>query len=468
MATRGAHRAPWPVLLLLGYALACSTWGLAGTPLGPEEARTLVVGRELIAARAPPPGALAAPLTPRAAAWAERVGGLAGARAAGAAMGLALVLLAWRVGASPRWGQRGALVAATFVLLGAPLQLSATVHPRVVAALLVGLAMALAADPAGARRAGTSAALGAAAGAALALAVVATPLAALFVLPLAIALAAASGHRAGAAALVLGLAGALALHGCVGGGVAPGVRGVLEALAAARDGIAPALAARVFDALAMPLLLAAFALFHRDGGPRAAGAVAVAAAAFLVPLVSPRVEDAHTARLLALVILAPAAGVGVAQMADVFSAGNPSPRARPAFAAAALAVIGAFGVHEIRTLRRDAPDLLPAVAFLRDAGAGGRTVLVESDYGSPEWVYRYYLETATPPAHVVPVARADAEERREAVRSVRPDWVVLDELHSDRSFGAASQEYLAQGFTVAASWRMPLGKSVQVLRRDPR
>jgi hypothetical protein len=220
----------------------------------------------------------------------------------------------------------------------------------------------------------------------------------------------------------------------------------------------------------MPFLLATFALFHRDGGPRAAVAMAIAGAAFLVPFVSPGPDDAHTAKLLAFLVLAPAAGVGVARMGEIFALGNPSPRARPLFTAAVLVVLCVFGVHEMRTLRREGPDLSAAIAFLKE-DAGGRTVLVESDSGSPEYVYRYFLEAATPPARVVPIAGADAIERREALRSARPDFVVLDEHHSDRSFGAATREYLGQGFSVAATYRMLLAsgpRSVQVLRRAAR
>ena len=195
----------------------------------------------------------------------------------------------------------------------------------------------------------------------------------------------------------------------------------------------------------------------------------VACAAFVVPYVSPTVEDARTARLFAFVVLAPAAGVGVAHMSDIFAHQNPSRRARPLFTAAVLVVIAVFGVHEMRMIRQERPDLSPAVAFLRGDGAGGRTVLVESDFGSPEYVYRYYLEAATPPARVVPIARAGATERLAALASTPPDYVVLDEHHS-ASFGDASREWAKAGFSVAATYRISLGSgdgSLQILRRPP-
>ena len=486
METRRRNRPAWPLALLLAYALAGASWGLVRTPLGPEEAKDILMGREVLAAGAPacPPGegaggALAVAtcgwpgavvLTPAAAAWADRLGGLPGARLAGAVMGLALVLLLYRVGSAPGWGRRGLLVAATFVLLGVPLQLFATVHPRVPAALLVGLSMALAEAPEHERRPAASLGRAALAGASLALAAMTSHVVALFAVPLALALVLRRRDRA-AAAFALTMAATLAIYGWLAVRPAwPEIRGALEPFRPAGWSVAPGQLVEVLDGLAMPFLLATFALFHRDGRGRAAAAMAVAGAAFLAPLVSPGAEDAQTAKLLAFLVLAPAAGVGVAQMSEIFASGNPSPLARPLFTAAVLAVVWVFGVHEMRTLRRAGPDLSPAVAFLRGDG-GGRTVLVDSDFGSPEYVYRYYLESARPPMRVVPIAGADATRRREALRQARPDYVVLDEHHSDRSFGAASREYLGQGFAVAATYRMALAsgpRSVQVLRRERR
>jgi hypothetical protein len=43
---------------------------------------------------------------------------------------------------------------------------------------------------------------------------------------------------------------------------------------------------------------------------------------------------------------------------------------------------------------------------------------------------------------------------------VRPDFVVLDDLHSDRSFQRARREYLAQGFSVASAWQTTLASGI--------
>jgi hypothetical protein len=125
-----------------------------------------------------------------------------------------------------------------------------------------------------------------------------------------------------------------------------------------------------------------------------------------------------------------------------------------------LLVLAAFGIREAKQLRRAQPDFTAAVAFLRDAASDRKTVLVDSDYGSPEYVYRYFLDGAGPQSRIAAITRATEKERREALRSVHPDYVVLDDLHSDRSFQRARREYLAQGFSVASSWQTALASGI--------
>jgi hypothetical protein len=481
MAHPGRNRPAWPLALLVGYALAGACFGLVKTPLAAEEAKEIYLGREVLAHGAPACGAGEGSVAmcewpgtvrfaPAAAAWAERWGGLRLARLVGALTGLAVVLLVARIGDAARYGQRGLLVAATFVFLGSPLQLFATVHPRVLAALLVAISMALMErGPDGAGRRGVGPGAAALAGASLALASVSTYAAVLYAAPIALVLAFRHRNRPAGATLALTFAIVLAIYGWLAVGPAwPFLRSAMVFVGPSGWSVPSGRLVHVFDWLAMPYLLATFALFHRDGRGGAAVAMALASAAFLVAAVSPKADELHTAALLSLVVLAPAAGVGVAQMSELFSSGNPSPWAPSFFTAAVLAIVWAFGVQEMRALRREEPDLSAASAFLRGRGSAPLTVLVDSDYGSPEYVYRYLLEEAKPPVRVVSIARAGEEERHEALVSARPDYVVLDQHHSDRSFAAASREYLAQGFSVAATF--PLGLSsgpemVQVLRR---
>jgi hypothetical protein len=366
----------------MAYAVANAAGAVAWTPVGAAEARLLAgepdvaggaacarrAGADLVAAAACAlPGAAAG--VARVAVAVGRPGGLAAARAACALAAPALVLLLLAAGSSPRWGRRGHLVAATFVAFGVPIQLVAAVHPRGVAAVLLAFGAALLERPRSERprseRAGAhdGALRAALAGTAFALAVTATPVAALFAVPLAAALARG---RAAAASFAAGC-GVLAVSGLAGHAAWSGLLDAARALPP--DGWSPPAGrlAAIVDDLSMPLLLAAFAMFHRDGGARAAATIALAAPALLVPLLGGDVEEVRTGTLLAFTVLAPAAAVGVAQLGDIFARGNPSRLARPFFAAAVLVVAGVYGVHQARLLRR-AP-VLAAAALAPGAGA---------------------------------------------------------------------------------------------------
>jgi len=485
MASERRRRGPWPVALALAYGLAVMGWGLFRDPLGPAEARTIFIGREVLA-HGPPscagPGpssaierlACAEPgsavLAPAAIALADSAGGFRGARLLGAMLGLVLIVLVSRTAATSPHGGSGSMAAAAFVLLGLPLPLAASALPRIHSAVLLAAGLLLlegAAVPGAERRPVLRLPLAAAA---LALAVATSYVAVLFAAP--IALLVLIRHRLSLASLAFLLALALALGAYAFLGVRPAWAAIRAGLEPAwREGVSPPRLGQLVNWLSMPYLLATFGLFHRRGGRSALVMMVLAACAFLVPLWSARAEDQGTAALVALAVLAPAAALGVERMGEIFSSNNTMALVRPFFTAAVLVVVAAFGLQEAKGLRREQPDLSGAVRFLLGRGPPGMTVAVESDYGAPEYLYRYHLEGGSPPARVVPVARATDGERRALLASLRPDYAVLDEHHSDRSFARASGQYLAAGYAIAASWplALPAGvKTLRVLARDGR
>ncbi len=369
MADRRSSSATRPFALVLAYGLAVSCWALLRPPVTPEEAQTILVGRRAMAREQPACGtgsgtdAAAAALdgllcsypgsvhfAPVAVARADALAGLRGARLLGALEGLALVAVVCWIGSAPSL-KLGVLASAVFVLLGFPVQLAAAAHPRALAALLVGLSVALVESTSDAEPAHWRAGALALGGLALALGAIVAHAAALFAVP--VLLLARFRHRPGEWSLffLLPLLVALALYGWIAAGPAwPALREALELWRPAGSPAARAALAQIFERLAMPLLLATFGLFHPEAGKGALRLTALACGAFLLPLASAKAEAVFTAVLVAVVVLAPAAAVGVAQMARLFSSNNSMSGIRPFFVAAVLAVIGVFGVQEMKDL----------------------------------------------------------------------------------------------------------------------
>ena len=479
MAIAPRGRTAWLAAALLACALGAMAWGPLRDPLRPAEARAIFIGRELLA-HGPPhcaragAGTLAelacaetgsAGLAPVAIALADAAGGYRAARLPGALLGLALLLVVARLATAPPAGASALLAAATFAALGLPWPLVASALPQAWSVALLGLSVLLVERP-DAHHPRLQLALAAGA---LALAAVVSYPTALFVPPL--ALLVLSRHRLSAARLAFLLPLTLALGAYLLVAVLPAwgsLRAELDPIWAAREA-APRFG-RMVAWLSMPFLLATFGLFHERGAASAARRLLTAACAFAAPLLSVRAEDQQVATLGALVLLAPAAGLGVERMSQIFSAHGTGRAARPAFVGAVLAVVAVFGLQEVRTFRRGQPDLSPAVALLAGRGSRAMTVVADSDHGSPEYVYRYHLERSGAAARVVALARATDAERQALLASLRPDRVVLDQHHSPRSFERASAQYLGAGYGLAGSWPVTRGaavESLQLLDREP-
>jgi hypothetical protein len=89
------------------------------------------------------------------------------------------------------------------------------------------------------------------------------------------------------------------------------------------------------------------------------------------------------------------------------------------------------------------------------------TVLVDSDYGEPEYLYRYFLESGKRSVRIVPIVRGNDKDRENVLTKMRPDYVVMDEYHSDRSFNQASSDYLARGFTIIKTYQIILSSCIK-------
>jgi hypothetical protein len=471
------------IALILVYGLAVMCWGLFRDPLSPDEAKSIYMGRQVMSGSTLscpprvsdyPSGALenlmcaysgSVVIAPFTIAFADFLAGICGARLVGAVLGLVLVIMVYRTGNSPTYSRHGTLAAATFVFLGLPLQLSAIANSSVFAVFFVGLSLMLIEDNAESGSARHRRGMLLLASLSFAVAAMTSYVVVVFAVLLVPYVFLRYRFFAWSLFFLIPLMIVLTLYGYFAVLPAwPALQNTLE-LSLSAWGMTPSSRfVYVFDWLAMPYLLATFGMFHGKGGKNSFLLMVLASPAFFIPLMSSTAGDIHTAVFISLVFLAPAAALGVAHMGELFSYNNAMSLVKPFFVTAILTIIWVFGIQQIKELKRERPDLSSAVGFLRQKGTARSTVLVDSDYGSPEYVYRYYLETKTTPARVIPLARGGEKERKDMVIYTHPDYVVVDDHHSDRSFDRACSDYEAQGFRLAAAYRMSPVSGVKNIR----
>lgn len=473
--------------LILTYSFAVMCWGLIINPVTPDEARTIYIGRGTMAReplqcqylKSPDsshsireimceyPGSSA--IVPFATATADRFAGIYGARFISVILGLSLIILIYLTGNTLLHGKKGILAAATFVFLGIPLQLSSSANATVYSAFFLGASLLFIESAVEARTLRAKRLMLLVSAFSFSLVVMTNYIAVLFALPLVLFVFLRHRFLAACAFFLLPFLAAVSLYYYVA---------VLTALPSLEKSVIFALArakamsslsfSYILNWLAMPYLLATFGIFHKERGENAFFMILLASPAFIVRFVSSDVSATHSAVLLSLVFLAPAGALGIAQMGNLFSSNISANFVKPLFITSVLVVIWVFGLQQIKALNHTYPNLSPAAAFLRQMASKDMTVLVESDYGSPEYVYRYYLDSANLAIQVVPIVRGDKKEREEAVTRMKPDYVVIDDLHSYRSFDQASFEYQTLGFTVAKAYQMSLSsgiKNVKIFQR---
>jgi hypothetical protein len=475
--TERAPRKSVLLMLVLAYSLLVMCWGAWQYPLSPDEAKMIYTGREAVTGKI---NGLSGPvnammddharsfsIAPMVIAGADRVAGFYASRGISVIIGLALVVLIFLIGSTSPYGNRGILAATTFVFLGISLHLTAFATTTPYTALFFGVSFLLVEISAEARTTGKRILMLLAGGLSLAAAVTTSYISILFVAPF--VLYSFLRHRFFHVSVffVLPLIASLFFYRLTA--VLPVwtslERSLLFPLSHSYADVLTSLNINyIFNWLAMPYLLAFFGIFHHHGGKKAFFMMLLSSSVFLVMLITPDLNTAHLAVLLATILLAPAASLGVDHMGNLFSSHNPMAQVKPLFTAAVLVVVWVFGLQQIKELNRYNPDLSSAVNFLRSHDIGDRTVLIESDYGSPEYVYRYFLESGNRPARVLSLVRATEQERIQYVDEIQPDYVVLDDYHSDRSFNLASLDYISRGFRLAKTYQMSLSSGSKTIK----
>jgi len=461
--------------LLIIYSLSVMCWGVVMNPLSPGEAMTIFIGRNVLTELGVAEENVPAPsdimmdtytgspaVAPAVIAAADSAAGIYGARLVSVMFCLLLIILLYKTGNTPLYGGRGLLTGATFALLGLPLQLSSSANADACAALFLGASLLCVAHAAGLDHPRKRASIVLAGALSLALAAMVSYTVMFFVLPFVLYVFLLHRPFTAGVFFLLPLLVLLALYGYFAVlPVLPAVENEFASFQSLSGGATNSSGAYIFYLLNMALLLAAIGIFHKEGGIKSIFLLLLAAPAFIVHLECPGVNYMHTAAMFSLVFLAPAAALGVVQLSELFSLYNDMKLAKPFFVTALLVITFVFGIQQIRGLNKERPDLSSAVSFLNGRPNSYSTLLVDSDYGSPEFVYRYYLGKKTPWVRIIPIKRGTEKERRDIVASQRPDYVVVDGFHSVKSFDQVNRDYLAQDFTVAATYSMSLTSGVK-------
>ena len=455
--TANSRRSAFLMALLLLYCCGMMCWGAFKNPLIPDEARNIFTGRAAIKEFGSKHSGLmvdeylgSAAIAPVAIAKAESIAGIRGARLVGVALCLLIVCSLYLVGNTQPHGGRGLITASTFVFLGIPLQLSSIANSDAYAAAFLGASFLCVEHAAGLGSSRKKAFMLLTGALSLAFAVMANYIAFLFIAPFILFVFLRHQSLFTIKFFLLPFVILLALYAQFA--IRPVWPRIAKELALAYTESTDSSWTYVFGLLTMSYLLAAMGIFHKDGAKTSFLMLMLASPALIIHFFSSHLGEMNSAAFFSLIFLSPAAARGVEHMGDLFSYDNDIKFVKSFFVAAILAVIWVFGVQQIKELKLEHPDFSNVISFLKKQGKGCSSLLVDSDYGSPELVYEYYFDSKAPSMRIIPVVRENAEKRREIVESQHPDYAVVDSYYNVRSFKQACSDYMADGYDVAATW----------------
>ena len=225
---------------------------------------------------------------------------------------------------------------------------------------------------------------------------------------------------------------------------------------------------RALQWLALPYLLSVFGMFHKEWGKTAILLFVLSTPVILLHLLSGDARSINKNVIFSIVFLTPACALGVDRMGSLFSSNSPTDWTKPFFTVAVLAVIWTFGLHQLRWLEKQFPDMTPVINFFKEKGFNGMTVVIDSIYGEPEYIYRYYLEKTYPKARFLSMSHIDRKEQEELLEKVNPDFLMADEYYGSKFFREAAKRQLEKGYSLMSDFKIPLSwgqQEVQIFER---
>jgi hypothetical protein len=225
---------------------------------------------------------------------------------------------------------------------------------------------------------------------------------------------------------------------------------------------------RIFRWLGLPYLLAVFGTFSGERRVNAITCIVLSLPIVLLHIFTGDGRSVDKNVIFALVFLIPAMASGVDNMGSIFSTNIPSSWVRPFFTTAVLVVVWVFGINDLRWLEKQYPDMSQVINFYKQKGFNGMTVVIDSVYGEPDYIYRYSLEDKYPAARFISTSHITQKEQEDMLERVKPDFLMSEEFYGAKFFRAAALNHIerdyvfAKGFTIPLSWGP---QEVQILKR---
>ncbi len=394
---------------------------------------------------------------PVAAAFGDSVGGLYGARMMNVWLGLGLALLIYGVGRVLFDVKTGLIAAALFMCSGQTLYLMKLATYDMMAAFLLGLSFFLVVV-AGRRVPRRADALALVCGAvALFLASITKYLVPVFVPFLVIYVWCRYGARRAILLFTLPLALLLAVYAYFA--VFPVLSAVTDQVAdIRRTSYVPfsTLSDWTFRWVAMGYLLAVFGAFHERHGRTAIMLIVLSVPLVVLHLVTQSEQSVNKNVIFSFVFLTPAAALGVDHLGNLFSMRSGRGATKTFFTVAVLVVVWAYGIHTLRWLEKQYPDVTPVIEFFQEKGHDGMTVAMNGWDGV---LYQYALRSRFPNARFVHVTDVSDPGHHRGLPRETVDFVVCEDLYYGKQHPCADYRYifgtdlkLLRNFEIEHSW----------------
>ncbi|MFZ5907861.1 MAG: ArnT family glycosyltransferase [Nitrospirota bacterium] len=450
------------LLIILAYGLLAMSWNLNFNSVYHDEALNILMGRDILLGRncpGCPQNTGSVLIQPIFASLGDAIGGLHGARAVSIPFGLGLTYIIYLISRNLFSERIGFFSALIFLFSGTTLYLSKLATYDIVSAFFLGLSLLLIILS----RQKKSFLWLVFGSVSLFLSVMTKYVAAVYILPFLLFVFWRQNTFRVLIFFVAPLVVLITVYGIFA------IYPVREALLGSSTSVYhqsqvpfTMLSSWTFRWIAMPYLLAIFGIFHKERGKIALLLIALSAPIILLHLISGVEQSVNKNVIFAILVLTPASALGVEQMGRLFSSNMASTWVKPFFITVVFAIIWAFGIHELRWLEHQYPDMTPVIDFFEKNGYNGMTVTIDSDFGDA--VYTYSLSSVY--SNAVFFSIQDLEKKLPS--GTKPDFIILDEFYGKNYFNEIAKQYIKYNYNLIKVFHLRLSwgiQSVQIFQR---